>query len=157
MNKKQIETRIREESNKVIVPDLKQEILAQVPNRGLVEKKNRSIFTKRVSLALSYLSIFLVVALSIFLLAKYNLNHSQNSGVTENNEPSKESTSVIEKTPVKNLSNVKKSYAKQAATLAGFAGSFTSTPEVGGMSTLLGQNKKYQDIAELLNEYYMKD
>ena len=73
MNKKQIETRIREESNKVIVPDLKQEILAQVPNRGLVEKKNRSIFTKRVSLALSYLSIFLVVALSIFLLAKYNL------------------------------------------------------------------------------------
>ena len=44
MNKKQIESRIKIEASKIEVPDLKQQILAQVPNRKVVEKEEKKGF-----------------------------------------------------------------------------------------------------------------
>jgi hypothetical protein len=41
MNKKQIEKMIKQEAYQANIPDLKQEILAQIPNRGIVNEKKR--------------------------------------------------------------------------------------------------------------------
>ena len=41
MNKKQIEKMIKQEAYQANIPDLKQEILAQIPNRGIVNEKKK--------------------------------------------------------------------------------------------------------------------
>ena len=58
MNKKQIEERIKLEASKIKVPDLKQQILAQVPNRKVIEKKENLYTNNSKKKLINYGKIF---------------------------------------------------------------------------------------------------
>ena len=149
MNKKQIEAKIREEINNIEVPDLKNQILAQVPNRKVVVNKEKKHF--RLAFHLSYLSVFLILIISVVLIAKNIDNNSLLGGKSEEETPIKtpEETEVV----IRDVSNVEKSYARQAATLVGFAGGMSSDTQ--GVKSYLTTGDDFQEIAETLNKYFV--
>lgn len=144
MNKKQIEAMIKEDVNNIEVPDLKSQILAQIPNRKVVYKESKKPF--RFAFRLSYLSIFLVLIVGVILMVNGFDNNSFSDGKTE------EKTQEVANG--KKISNVEKSYARQAATLIGFAGGFDSEPN--NMSAYLSTNMDpdYDEIAGIINQYF---
>ena len=141
MTKREIESRIKMEATQVEVPDLKQQILAQVPNRKVVVKSEKKRFN--LAIRLSYIMTILVIAVvSIILINNTNGNGGNNSGVD------------TPPTLTKTVGDVERVYAKQAVTLAGFANDdmsveFISTP----LSTTEGSTD-YDGIAGKINEYF---
>lgn len=140
MNKKQIEEKIKEEFNNIEIPDLKAQILAQVPNRKVVVKEPKKHF--RLAFHLSYIPIFLVLIISVIVIS----NSLKNNLFTDGGELEKTKGEINE------ISNVEKSYARQAATLIGFAGGIDSNNQAV-KSYLTSSNEQYSSIAELLNKY----
>ena len=134
MNKKQIESRIIMESKKNDVPDLKQQILAQVPNRKVVEKEQKKGFN--LGIRFSYvLTLCFVVLLAVVIFN--NNNVSPNNPVT------------------KTVGSVEKAYAKQIVTLAGFAADIDTTQMVSYVSMLSeSEDTNYDDVASKINEYF---
>ena len=133
MNKKQIESRIKMEANQIEVPDLKTQILAQVPKREVIvkEEKKRFNFSFHFSYIVS-LAIVMIVAILIF----------NNNGSTPPN--------VL----TKNVGEVEKAYAKQVVTLAGFAADI-ETANVAYTGLLSESNSTdYDSIADKINEYF---
>lgn len=133
MNKKQIESRIKMEANQVEIPDLKQQILARVPNREVTVKEQKKGFNFGVRF--SYvLTLCLVVLLAVVI---FNNNGTPINPVT------------------KAVGDVEKAYAKQVVTLAGFAADMNSVQTVsyvGTLSETAGAN--YDDMAAKINEYF---
>ena len=138
MNKKQIESRIKMEASQVEIPDLKQQILAQVPNRKVVVKNEKKRFN--FAIRFSYIMTILVIAVVTFLLIN---KPNGNSGI--------DSGSNTPQTITKVVGDVERVYAKQAVTLAGF------TTESSNVEPLLLSNDNsinYDDIAGKINEYF---
>ena len=134
MNKKQIESRIKIEASKIEVPDLKQQILAQVPNRKVVEKEEKKGFNFGIRFSYA-LTLCLVVILAVVIFS--NNNTPGISPVT------------------KAVGNVEKAYAKQVVTLAGFAADMDTPQLVSYVGTLNEtEETNYDDIATKINEYF---
>lgn len=140
MNKKQIENRIKLEASKVVVPDLKSQILANVENRQvhIKEPKKRFNFAVRFS----YLTTFVILIFMLVIIINSNENN-----VGSNN---KEEGQLIE------VTNVKAAYAKQAAILASFVNSSDIYDDVETMSytTVAQQEEDYSTIANQINAYF---
>ena len=138
MIKKQIESRIKMEASQVEIPDLKQQILAQVPNRKVVVKSEKKRFN--FAIRFSYIMTILVIAVVTFLLIN---NPNGNSGSDGGSDTPQTITKVV--------GDVERVYAKQAVTLAGF------TTESSNVEPLLLSNDNsinYDDIAGKINEYF---
>ena len=134
MNKKQIESRIKMEANQIEVPDLKQQILAQVPNRKVIEKEEKKRFN--LSLHFSYILSLVVVVIVAVLIFNQGGNSTTPNVLT------------------KQVGSIEKAYAKQVVTLAGFAEEMgTSSISYTG---LLNEDysTNYDDIASKINEYF---
>lgn len=149
MNKKQIEARIKMEANQVDIPDLKQQILAQVPNREVVVKKEKKVFGS-FGIRFSYImSIFIIILLAIVMVNNVN-NQPQDEVKTDN--PSLNLPTELSK----DITNTEKAYAKGAATMAGFVEGMDSGIE--GLATtinLLSQNMTdYKAMTEEINRYF---
>ena len=142
MTKRQIESRIKREASQVDIPDLKQQILAQVPNRKVVVKSEKKPFN--LAIRLSYIMTILIVAVVAFLLI--NSKGAPGGIIGDNNTPS---------TLTKVVGNVERAYAKQAITLAGFATEDISGQAVSSIVTLSDEDFiDYDNIAERINEYF---
>lgn len=137
MTKKDIESRIKFEANNIAVPDVKNRILAQVPNRKVVVKEDKKRFNFAVRF--SYiLTILIVVFISILLF-------TNSSGSTPST------------TPTKKVGDVEKLYAKQIVTLAGFADTVDVSSGIQLQSAVFLSEQSqsdYNDIANKINEYF---
>lgn len=146
MNKKQIEARIKAEASRVDIPNLKQQILAQVPNRKVVEKKEKKAFGS-FGVRFSYImSVFVIVLLAVVMFTN------------SNNKPFDESQTEVTPpiTISKNITNTEKAYAKGAATLAGFVEGMDSGVQglVSTASFIATDNTDYGAMAEEINKYF---
>ena len=139
MNKRQIESRIKNETNQIEVPDLRSQILAQVPNRKIKEPKKTSGF----SLAFRLSPILAVLIICLLIIIGIN----QQPGENIDDEPTNEIITT-------NVSKVKKAYARQAATVAGFADTLNTDVANTSSILLLSDETDYQSIAEKINEYF---
>jgi hypothetical protein len=139
MNKRQIESRIKNEINQIEVPDLRSQILAQVPNRKIKEPKKKVGF----SLAFRLSPILAVLIICLLIIIGINQQPGDNGG----EQPTDEIITT-------NISKVKKAYAKQAATVVGLADAFSSS--VSTTSTIIPMNSStnYQDVAQNINAYF---
>ncbi len=144
MNKRQIEQRIKMEANQINIPDVKQEILAQIPNRGVVVTKTKKPLSS-VAIRFSYMMCVLVVVLLTIVIVN-NFGGEQTT-----NEPTENPTLVS-----KDVSNSQKAYAKGAATMAGFVDSVDGGVDVVATSFNLLSNSliDYNAIAEEINMYF---
>ena len=133
MNKKQIESRIKMEANQIEVPDLKQQILAQVPNRKVIEKEEKKRFN--LSLHFSYILSLVVVVIVAVLIFNQGGNSTTPNVLT------------------KQVGSIEKAYAKQVVTLAGFADDVKTTP-VSYTGLINYDLVNYDDIASKINEYF---
>lgn len=144
MNKKQIEKMIKQEAYQANIPDLKQEILAQIPNRGIVNEKKR--FSLNFGVRFSYLLSFCIILLvSVVIIVSINNNQTQD-GNTDN------PTFVS-----KDISNTEKAYAKAAATSVGFVLGMDNGVEMIAKSINLFSNEStdYHSMITEINEYFM--
>lgn len=148
MNKKQIEDRIKLEASKVEVPDLKNQILANVPNREVHIKESK----KRLNFAVrfTYLTTFAILVLvMVLMLGNQNNTPTDNPNNNTGDNPTQDNEQEVQ------VSNVKEAYAKQAATLVGFV----SDTEIGTQRTAMivgmsSYTEDYSSIANQINEYF---
>ena len=150
MNKKQIEARIKMEANQIEIPDLKQQILAQVPNRKVIVKKEKRTFGS-FAIRFSYImSVFIIVLLGIVMINNVN-NQSQDN-------PTEVLPTDTPTTVKKDVSQVQQAYAKGAATLVGLVGSVDSVTQPLASSinllTTSTDSTDYSAIAEEINKYF---
>ena len=139
MTKKQIESKIKMEANSLDVPDLKQQILARVPNRKVIEPKRKGSFVLR----LSYLMAVFVFGLVAFLTINSFIPTGNLDGSSPTDNP---------KTPLSSISTVNKAYANGASTVVGFVGGLDSG--VSGMSAFIYDLNSYLTMAEEIEKYF---
>lgn len=148
MNKRKIESRIKMEANQIEIPDLKQEILARIPNRAPVVKQSKKRFS--FSIRFSYVTVVLVLLL-LGVLFVSNLNKD---GIEE---PTTETPSLPVEPNMKRVSETEKAYAKQAATVVGFIGDENGiVGVVQSMSYISSYSKdnEYEELAKEINQYF---
>lgn len=146
MNKKQIEARIKFDASQVNVPDLKKQILAQVPNRKVVVEK------KRKSHSLTFRFSYVFAALALVLVCLLATVGIKDNGIEDN----KDGDDVIE-TPIEDIKMVtdtQKAYANGVATLSGFIGSIEGgTSSVSSAFYMIDESLTQEDRTADINEY----
>lgn len=144
MNKKDIESRIKLEASKADIPDLKQQILAQVPNRKIVLETKK----KKQSLSLKFSYVF--AALTLVLVCLLMISKIDSNKPLEDNEEPSIDTPVED---VRKVSNAQKAYANGVATLSGFIGSVDSTV-MSAMANFIGKDYNHEDATSEINKYF---
>ncbi len=157
MKKKDIVAQIKEESNNVVIPDLKEKIIIQakatrpVKEVYVEEKKdiNRTIGL-RPRWQLAFMCIISVLILSFTIISVLNNRPDMNSG--NNNQDG----DIVDNN---SITDIKKTYMVQAVTLGGLVSSYDDTLKLSSKKqtmrrTLLGgSTENFDEISDDINNY----